>query len=423
MKFSGKNTVWCLSLLVSLMLPSPVLFAIPGEHEVGVRSRYQQTQDEWFDNATTWTTRVFARSLFTLDQQEQWQFQFQPNFVGTHVDKFNSVTDYNSHSIIPDTKGFSLTQAYMGYSGFTDWQIKLGRQSLSHDNERFLGQLEYWQTPQSFDAISLTYRDAIHWHVQYAYSNKVHRIYGPDAKPRLPKSDSRYVHSPYRPASELGQQSLGAHLLHLKYRVDPTLNIQGYFYALNNQDQATSSSQTVGLVLSQRLKPKRFKYSYRLEYATQVDSFDNPYDYQAWYGLIEGEVQYKSHVLRVSQEVLSEDKGIGFQTHLGTNHKFLGWADVFSGYFGDHGVRDTFVTYKGRRGRLRWRAVLHDFKAYSDGQYLGRELDLELVYRFDRKWQAQLVYADFNTSRQWHSRHIAANFDLSTWFLSVSYNL
>jgi len=409
--------------LVSLSANSQTRSDLPGEHEFGFRSRYQQTQDDWFENATALTTRLILKSNFVLDPNEKWRLFLQPNFVAPHIDDYNSIADFNSRSIIPDTKGPSLTQGLIGYDGITNWRFKLGRQSLSYDNERMVGNLEYWQTPQSFDAFSVEYRDEINWHIQYAYSNRVHRIFGPDAKRRLPTSDTRYDNLNYRPPSELGSHELEAHLLHASYRTDNDLIWQAYHYAIDNRDQEAVSSLTTGLKLTHQFKPQKLKYKYQVEFARQVDAFGNPNPSDTWYSLVEASVQYRSHSLQLSHEILSEDNGVAFQTQFGTNHKFQGWADVFAGYLGQRGVRDTYLTYRGRHKKLRWRFVAHDFQDYGSDASLGLEYDLELAYRITRKWEARLVYADFQTNKNWHPSHIAANFDLTTWFFSIAYNI
>ena len=91
---------------------------------------------------------------------------------------YNSVAIKQKTSPIPDPHGFNLTKVYLAYDSDDNWQLKLGRQKLSFDNERFIGAVDFWQTPQNFDAFKFDFNDQINWHVQYAYSNKVHRIFG-----------------------------------------------------------------------------------------------------------------------------------------------------------------------------------------------------------------------------------------------------
>jgi len=396
---------------------------IPGEHEFAFRSRYQSTNDDWWQDANAFTTRVKLTSTFTLDDNEQWQLLLQPNYVFVHNDNYNSITQFNLKSVIPDTQGGSLTQGYLTFSSNNNWQVKAGRQSLSFDNERMIGALEYWQTPQSFDAISAQYNDQMNWNIQYAYVDKVHRIFGPDAKGKLPTDDPRNGYLTQRPASELGEHDLKGHFVNIGYKTENNLQLVAYNYLINNQDQALFSSKTLGIRISDEFKPNSVKYRYNAEFAWQEDAYNNTDDYQAWYNLVEGSIQYKSHIFQLSQETFSQDQGIGFKTSLGTNHKFQGWADVFTSYAGQKGLRDTFFTYRGRHKKLRWRFVYHDFNTYGSSEKIGYEFDVELAYRLTRKWQLKAVYADYRSQDNWTPEYLAANFDLSTWFISISYNI
>jgi len=398
-------------------------FDVPGEHQLSVRSRYQKTHDSWWNDANAFTTRVKLTSQFTLDENEQWQLLLQPNYVVVHNDNYNSLTEFNSMSVIPDTAGGSLTQGYLSFKGHNNWQLKAGRQSISYDNERMVGALEYWQTPQSFDAVSVQYNDQMNWNIQYTYTNKVHRIFGKDATTQLPMDDPRYGHLEQRPASELGKHRLKGHFINVGYKTENNLQLVSYNYLLDNQDQPLFSSNTFGIRVADEFKPSNLKYRYNLEFAWQEDAFNNTDNYKAWYNLVEASIQYTSHTFQLSQETFSHDNGVGFKTSLGTNHKFQGWADVFTSYSGQNGLRDTFFTYKGRHKKLRWRAVYHDFNTYGDSQKIGYEIDAELAYRLTRKWELKVVYADYHADDTWIPEYLGANFDLTTWFMSVSYNM
>ena len=396
---------------------------IPGEHQLSARTRYQSTNDDWWHDANAATTRVKLTSNFTLDNDEQWQLLLQPNYVFVHNDDYNSVSKFNFKSVIPDTQGGSLTQGYLGFTSNNNWQVKAGRQSLSFDNERMIGALEYWQTPQSFDAISAQFNDQINWNIQYAYIDKVHRIFGRDADEALPTSDPRNGYLTQRPINEWGEHKLKAHFVNVGYKTENNVQLVAYNYLIDNQDQALFSSKTLGIRISDEFKPNRIKYRYNAEFAWQEDAYNNTDNYQAWYNLVEASIQYKSHIFQLSQETFSQDKGIGFKTSLGTNHKFQGWADVFTSYAGQNGLRDSFATYRGRHKKLRWRFVYHNFKTYGSSQKIGYEFDVELAYRVTRKWEVKAVYADYHTQDAWTPEYLAANFDLSTWFIAVSYNI
>jgi len=415
------NKLMLFIFIVSCLLVSVLSDA--SNYQWGMRTRYQNVHDTWLNNAQAFTTRVKLTAQYQLDKEQQWQLMLQPNYVFTFNNKdYNSVTVTRATSPIPDPQGFNLLQAQLSYDSNNDWQVNIGRQKLSFDNERFVGGIDFWQTPQTFDAIKFTYNDHINWHIQYAYSNKVHRIFGKNSTSTLPKNDIRYNSLMQRPVNELGVHHLNSHLLNIHYQTDNNLNISVYDYLIENTDQNLFSTQTVGLRIQDELKPNKIKYRYSVELAQQQNAFNNPNSFNTWYSLIEASAQYKSHQIQLSQEILAEDNNHGFTTPLATNHKFQGWVDIFTGYTMQTGLRDQYMTYRGRYKKLRWRAVLHNFSRYQDSQQIGTELDLELAYRYTRKWEFKLVYADYQT-KNGLKYFPKANFNLSTWFASVAYNI
>jgi hypothetical protein len=216
---------------------------------------------------------------------------------------------------------------------------------------------------------------------------------------------------------------MNAHFLNIEFKTDDNLSFVAYDYLVENKTQSLFSTQTFGVRISDEFKPSKLKYRYTVEHALQQDQYNNPRDYQAWYSLLQGSIQYKSHFFELSQEIFSE-KGNGdvFITPLGTNHKFQGWADVFTGYGIKTGLRDQYFTYKGRAKKIRWRVVYHHFKDYVTGVTIGNEFDIELGYRATRKWEFKLLYASYKTKNGLDS-FPRTKHDITSLFASVAYNL
>lgn len=410
-------------ILICFTLLFSTINSFAADYQVGMRTRYQTVYDNWLGDATALTTRLKLTAKYQLDDDQQWQVLLQPNYVfAVNKNDYNSVTVTRNTSPIPDPHGFKLLQAQLHYDSNNNWQATLGRQRLSFDNERFIGGIDFWQTPQTFDALKLTYNNHINFNVRYVYSNKVHRIFGQHAKITLPENDIRYGILTQRPVNELGIHRLNSHLLNIHYKTNNNLSITGYSYLIENKDQRLFSTNTLGIRIQDEFKPSKIKYRYTLEIAQQKDAFNNSNRYQTWYSLIETSVQYKSHQLQLSQEILANDKGVGFKTPLATNHKFQGWGDTFTGYAMQTGLRDQYLTYRGRLKKLRWRAVLHNFASFNENRIIGSEIDLELAYRYTRKWEFKLVYANYNAKNGLKS-FPKAKIDLSTLFVSVAYNI
>lgn len=389
--------------------------------EPSARYRYQDVNDPWFGNAQASTLKF----RLSADWQpfDNWQGFAQYDLVKAfNSNSYNSVTIKRSTSPIPDPKGQELNQLYVKYISNDDWQGTIGRQSASFNNERHIGTVEFWQNDQTFDALRFDYSDNIQWSASYLYIDKAHTILGDGARVILPAEDIRFDTNPVRPSSELGNQDHRSHLVNLSYQLNQQSKLTLYSYLIDNRSVSIFSTDTYGLRFEGEIKPKKVKYSYTAEYAQQSNSGNSPWDFNADYFLLEAGAQFKSHQLTLSYEKLGEDNGFGFATTLGTNHKFQGWADVFTNYLTRGGLKDTYLTYRGRKGKLRWRLVAHQFDSASGGTTAGHELDLELAYRYDRQWEFKFIGAKYFADQGFSSLP-SSQFDLSTWMLSAAYNL
>lgn len=389
--------------------------------EPSARYRFQQVDDEVRGDATANTLKLRLNVSWKLNDN------FQSFIQADHVHAFNQ-NNYNSVAVtqktspIPDVPGSEVNQVWLKYSSDNDWFALLGRHMLSFDNDRHISSVEFWQNDQTFDTLTFGYNDSTNWNVSYSYVSKVHRIFGDDSTGILPKNDSRFDVDPNRPFSELGNHTHNSHLLNAKYAINRHLALTAYAYLLDNKSANQLSSNTFGIRLTGEVKPDLIKYGYSAELAQQNSADGNPWDFSGIYFFAELSAQFKSHQVALSHERLSEDNGFAFATTLGNNHKFLGWTDVFSNYLNNDGVRDTAITYRGRKAKLRWRVMAHLFEGDSNGDTAGHEFDLEVAYRFNRKWEATLLSSNYFTKGGIKGLQASQN-DLSTWMISISYNL
>lgn len=411
------------SLIISLPLAAFTgsCWASDFDIEPSARYRFQQVDDDIRGDATANTLKL--RLSAQWQASDNWQSFTQLDYVHAFSEqKYNSVAVTRATSPIPETVGAELNQAWLKYTSDNDWIAILGRQMLGFDNERHISSVEFWQNDQTFDAFTMNYNDSTSWDISYSYVNKVHRIFGDDATRFLPQDDIRFESGITRPFLELGNHDHNTHLLNLKYSVNRYLDLTTYAYLLDNQTAGQLSSNTFGVRVDGEVKPGDIKYGYTAEFAHQKTADTSPWDYSGYYAFAEISAQYKSHQLALSHELLSEDNGFAFSTSLGNNHKFLGWIDVFSGYLNSDGIRDTYLTYRGRKAKLRWRLVAHQFASDTTGDTAGHELDLEIGYRFNRKWEATLLSSMYFTKGGIEGLE-ASQSDLSSWTISLSYNL
>ncbi len=408
-------------LILILVWQLPTAVANDWDYDFAFRLRHQQVNDQWLKDATADT--LLARATIHWQIDDEWQLLGQYDQVlALDKDDYNSVTYWNEHSPIPDPPGGELNQLHINWQLSANWQARLGRQQLSFNNERHVGGASYWQNEQTFDALSLIYQDGLGLNIHYSYLDKVHRIFGDDSNQRLPPSDDRYKYVWLRPLNQLGIHQHQSHLININYQISPNIALTSFAYLIDNLTQPLWSSDTFGIRVEGSAKPEKIKFNYNLEIARQQAGNNHPVHYQTWYFASEIGIQYQSHRFDLGYEYLGEDNQQGFNTSLATNHKFLGWADIFTRYNLANDINDKYLSYAGRNGKIRWNLVAHRFDNNSEHLVIGNELDLELAWRYNRKLELKLLAAKYQ-AKEGSPVALAANYDLSTWMVAITYNL
>jgi len=231
-------------------------------------------------------------------------------------------------------------------------------------------------------------------------------------------------------------------ILNAKYRISPTESVIGYGYfvdvanlgqngqplvggpnakssapsggnglgassdvAATKNAKTDASSKTFGLRLDGvRVVNPDWKVLYTAEYAKQDDLAGGSQLIDAHYFKLGGGAAYGVWSLRLDHEKLSSNDGkYAFQTPLGTNHLFQGWADHFLAT-PRQGIEDTYVTFAGSIEKAKIYAEYHVFKSDEKfasinntlGDDYGTEFDVSVAYPFTDKITAKAEYANFN---------------------------
>ena len=275
----------------------------------------------------------------------------------THLtgDFADTITPSPGYPVIADPEVTELNRAQLSWRGGPDATVTLGQQWFAMGDQRFAGPVGFRQNSQSVDALRVSSGTLWPVTLDYAYIDRVHRIFGDDHP--LGEFDS---------ASHAGEA-----------RMDTPLGEVAAFALLLDFDNAPAlSSQTLGL----RLSGTRAAIAYRLEVANQADYGSNTGDFDLTY--VRAEADYRTDRFSVGGgvEVLGGDGTQGFQTPLATLHKFQGAADVFLSTPAD-GLRDIHVRGSWRfpdadPGPAHLSFAWHDFRS-DDGDFrYGSELDL-----------------------------------------------
>jgi len=276
----------------------------------------------------------------------------------------NGVTD---RPVVADPAGTDLNQVYLRYRGY-DSDLRFGRHEINIDDQRFVGAVGWRQHHQTFSAINLSNSSIDRLSVQYAFVNKVYRIFG---------DRQNAAHNLLRASVDAGSAG--------------KLNVYGFLLDYTEEAFAGLSTNSFGFeFLGSRPVGDGARIHYEAEYARQNDAADNPNEIEADYAHLMGGVGYQSWATaKVGWEMLGGSAEDGqFNTPLATLHKFSGWADKFL-RTPTAGLRDLYFTVNGSVDAFGWLISYHDFSAGTGGARYGGEFDWQLTYR--TSWQQLLA--------------------------------
>lgn len=272
--------------------------------------------------------------------------------------------------LVADPQNVALYIAQLQYR--TKWlTLTGGRQKIVLDDERFGGNVAFRDNGQTFDAVraELTPAQGLKLDVSYAWSVRtIWGFQGKGARQQAISGDNILANLSY--ATPLGMLS-------------------GFAYLVDQDEAAVQayrlSSQTYGVRLAgNQPLSKCAKFAYQLSYARQLDYHRNPNDYAADYWLADATLDLHGWKLNAGYEVLGASHGAAltsFQTPLGTNFKFQGWADKFL-TTPANGMRDLYVgtgygwKQIGPLSGVALAATWHRFESDRLDQHYGNEWDL-----------------------------------------------
>ncbi|QPK65423.1 alginate export family protein [Methylomonas sp. LL1] len=294
--------------------------------------------------------------------------------------------DYNStrngrtqYSTVVDPDASELNQFWLSYKGIPDTLVKVGRQRIKFDDDRFIGNVGWRQMEMTFDSVLFTHKN------QTLFGLTV---------------NAGYIDSARTIANT--KESMNSPILNLNYKVGDWGNLIGYGYWLDYREAENyaKSSQTYGLRFDGK-SPQFFdtvNAIYTAEWSKQSDYGDNPNHYQAdRINLMAGATAYNLTLSGAVEQLNGYGNGKTFQTPLGTNHAFQGWADLFL-VTPPNGIRDVFATasYKMMNDSLIVTGVYHDFSDDAGTARYGKEWDFSVLKKFGKHYSLLAKYANYN---------------------------
>ena len=278
---------------------------------------------------------------------------------------------------VADPDVTDLNQLYIDYTGLPQTLVRAGRQSIKLDNVRFLGNVEFRQVMQVFNAVTVENTSLPDTRIYAGFLTRQRTILGTQRDISEPLVNVRWTWKP-------GNALIG----------------YGYFQDQANTGQSTGFRDNSNRIVGVRADggyplSEKWKLLYTAEYADQQDYSGGDPRIDASYYHAGAGAQWGDFYLRLDQEKLgSNDALYAFQTPLGTNHLFQGWADQFL-TTPRQGLRDTYVIGGAKVWKIGLYSEWHRFRADSGSIDFGEELDVGVSWTIVKSLIAKLEYADY----------------------------
>ncbi len=273
---------------------------------------------------------------------------------------------------IVDPQEHELNQLWISFKGIPDTEVKVGRQRIKIDNDRFIGNVGWRQLEQTFDAVLLTNQSLPNTTVKVGYINQRQTIHSFVQAMQTPFVNASYDFKGYG-------------------------KLTGYGYFLDNNEAHKASNQTYGVNFDGGKKiTDDIKALYRLEYAYQKDHEQNPNNYNAdYYHVMAGAKAYAITLKAGMEQLGGNGAGKVFQTPLATLHAFNGWSDQFL-TTPENGLRDIYASLSTKVMGVKLMGVYHEFDDDSSNTSYGKEYDFLVVKKFADHYTLLAKYAYFD---------------------------
>lgn len=361
----------------------PEAWQLSPRFSLDVRTRYQNTTQSERPDGEALTSRFQLAGEIDLTQDTIFLAEVEGNIA--LVDNFNDGTRNGTGlPFIPDPDGFEMNRLAIVSEAIDGVRVTAGRQRIALDDWRFIGAFPFRQNDQTFDAIRFETSSLGPGTLDVGYIGRVLRPLGDDNPGGRFTGDSIFAN--YNLATPLGR------LTAYHYRLDIETGPQG-------PNRHIFSNRVTGGRLFGRRHWQDFGLVWDFAYARQVDHEDNPNDFETDYWLAELTLEPGSSGVTLRAETLGSGDNQGFQTPLGSLHRFQGLSDQFL-RTPDTGVRDVSLLARHDFSRVgifdsvRVFARHHWFRADANTAKFGTEWNTSISGQY-KDVVLSLEYADY----------------------------
>lgn len=342
-----------------------------GKVNLDVRYRYEYvSQDNALKdaNASTVATRLGYKTG-NLGGVEG--FMELSNVTAFFADDYNSkINNKTQYSVVADPEITVMNQAYLAYTAIPYTGIEIGRRRMILDNARFIGNVGWRQTEQTYDGVSVTNKSLSHTELSYAHYTNANTITG-------------------------GNNTMHTDIVHGAYTGLAAGTLVAYAYLLDLKQSSALSTQTIGARFSGSTKATdAWSVLYTAEFAHQNDYGNNPGSFDLNYWRAELGTGVHGTTVKAGYEVLGSNGTNSVTTPLATLHAMNGWADQFL-TTPAQGLEDLFVTLSGTVRGIGLTAVYHSFHPDKGGGDFGNELDVSAKRPINKIYTVLVKYAGF----------------------------
>lgn len=294
------------------------------------------------------------------------------------------VAEKVTYPVVADPEAYELNRFQLVNTSIPGTTLTLGRQRITLDDQRFVGNVGWRQNEQTYDGFRVVNKSIKNLVLDATYLDRVNRIYGPDSPQGVYKGDNVLLNASYQ--TKIGKITGFGYLLQFD-------NIAGVPAAVRD------STSTYGLRFAGDQQAGKVKIGYVASWATQSDAGDNPLHFDLGYENFELSATYQQFGLAAGTEILEGNGVKGFTTPLATLHKFQGWADKFL-TTPANGIEDVYVNalvnLKAVGGLDTLGIVFgyHDYEAEHISADYGSEVNASLAAKL-KKFNFMLKYADY----------------------------
>lgn len=345
-----------------------------GQIDFDLRFRYDNT-DSTNPNLSTANAAVLRMQIGYLTP-EFHGLQGYAEYAGVQdivANNYNSTRNGKTQfETIADPQQNVLNQLWVNYKGLPDTEIKIGRQRLDFDNQRFIGTVDWRQLQQVFDGLLMTNTSLPNTTIKAGYILKRQTVTGTTEGMQMP-------------------------FVNMTYNFANIGNLTSYAYLMDFNENHNNSNQTYGIRFDgSRILNENFKAHYLVEYAYQKEYTQNPTQYHADYYHVVGGLTAFGVTTKAGMEQL-DGKGLNrtFDAPLSTLHAFNGWADQFL-ITPDNGLRDIYISLSGEIVSVKLLGMYHDYSDDTGHFNYGNEWNFQVTKEFSKHYSLLAKYAYYN---------------------------